>query len=79
VKKIKNKIDKTKFLKQILQNIKKINKNKIFKVDKKVKVDKIMSTLKSLEIRKNQEKMLDIVDNTLTDNKLSIIEAPTGL
>jgi hypothetical protein len=79
VKKIKNKIDKTKFLKLILQNIKKINKNKIFKVDKKVKVDKIMSTLKSLEIRKNQEKMLDIVDKTLTDNKLSIIEAPTGL
>jgi len=38
-----------------------------------------MSSLKWLEIRKNQEKMLNIVDNCLDKNNLSIIEAPTWL
>jgi len=35
--------------------------------------------MESIELRENQEKMLDIIDTSLNENKLNLIEAPTGL
>lgn len=75
-------IDRTIYIKYILKKIKKVDKIKDIKIQTNVlewKSKNILSNIKWLEVRKNQETMMDIIDNSLEENKLSLIEAPTGL
>jgi len=75
-------IDGSIFIKYILKNFPDYKKKSEIIVDQDLKVEsskQILSTLKGIDLRENQEKMLDIVDSCLDKNNLNLIEAPTGL
>jgi len=73
-------IDSSIFIKYILKSFPENKKNKKIIVDKELHIDsskKMLSNLKGINIRENQEIMIDIIDNVLDKNKLTLIEAPT--
>ncbi len=75
-------IDSSIFIKYILKKFPEHKKGQSLIVDKDLNIDSskiLLSTMKSIELRENQEKMLDIIDTSLKENKLNLIEAPTGL
>ena len=75
-------IDNTVFIKYILKKFPDYKKKWEIISDKDLKKDpskKILSSLNGIDLRENQEKMLDIIDSCLDNNKLSLIEAPTWL
>lgn len=70
------------FEKNILKNIKnklKINEDIIDKKIRKKKINTLFSSLWSVEKRDNQLKMSELVSETLSTKKKTVIEAPTGL
>ncbi len=73
------KIDFTIFSKIILRSLKNTEINKLKKERIIDNYRQFLSKIKSLEIRKNQEYMMSIVDITLNNKKLSTIEAPTWI
>jgi hypothetical protein len=74
-------IDKTIFLKNFLKFFKKIpyNKQQEELETKKIKFnfDTIIDNIDNLELRNNQLKMSNIVNEALNDDKHVVIEAPT--
>ncbi len=75
-------IDNSIFIKYIIKKCPSYQKKENIFIDKDLKKEKskkVLSTLKSIDLRENQETMLDIVDTCLDKNNLSLIEAPTGL
>ena len=73
-------IDSSIFLKYIIKNFKKYNKKDEIIIDKNLNIDnsrQVLSKIKWLDIRENQEKMIDIVDNCLDNNLFKLVEAPT--
>ena len=75
-------IDSSIFLKYILKKFPDYKKSGDIIMDKELKTDKskkILSSLEWIDLRENQEKMLDIVDTCLDKNGLNLIEAPTWL
>jgi len=75
-------IDSWVFTKYLLNNFPENKKSKWIILDKDMKIKslkKLLSKLDNIEIRENQEKMLDIVDISFSENKMSLIEAPTWL
>jgi hypothetical protein len=74
-------IDSSIFIKYILKTFKepKIKSTKKDKIFTEENSKTVLSKLRTLNIRENQEKMLDIIDSCLDNNKLTLIEAPTGL
>lgn len=75
-------IDSSIFTSYLLKNFKVLDKSKELFIDRDIKIKEsknILSEINKVEIRDNQGKMLDIVDNCLDKNKLNLIEAPTGL
>jgi len=77
----KNEIDFEKFEKSILNIIWKYKNEDDFITNNELKTDasQIFKKLKKLETRKNQNKMLDLVSDTLKKSKKAVIEAPTWL
>ena len=77
----KNKIiDKTIFLKTFLKTFPVKKKYDWMVFDKELNIDSIWKTLSNLdwlEIRENQEKMMNIVFNSLKEDSKEVIEAPT--
>jgi len=74
-------IDKTIFLKYFIKFFKKIPLNKDkdeWQLDEKdFNFDKIIDNIDKLELRENQLKMSNIVNESLNENKKVVIEAPT--
>jgi hypothetical protein len=73
-------IDKSIFIKYILKTFNKFKAKHDLFVNRDLKSTSsknILSEIKGIETRKNQKKMLDIVDNCLDKNELHLIEAPT--
>jgi hypothetical protein len=73
-------IDKSIFIKYILKTFNKFEAKHDLFVNKDLKdtpSKNILSKIKNIETRKNQKKMLDIIDSCLDKNELHLIEAPT--
>lgn len=64
---------------KIIKNKLKINEDIVDKKYKKKKIKSLFSSLGSVEQRDNQLKMSELIDDTLSLKKKSVIEAPTGL
>jgi len=73
-------IDSSIFIKYILKKFPDYKKKSEIVIDKDLEIEsskQILSTLEGIDLRENQEKMLDIVDKCLDTNSLNLIEAPT--
>jgi predicted DnaQ family exonuclease/DinG family helicase len=68
----------TNILKKIKNKLK-INEDIVDKKIKKKKIKSLFSVLGSVEKRDNQLKMSELIEDTLSSNKKTVIEAPTGL
>ena len=76
-------IDKTIFLKYFIKFFKKtpkIKEKENLKIkEKEFNFDKIIDNIDKLELRENQLKMSNLINDWLNDNKKLVIEAPTGV